>query len=253
MIANCDLQQQQTTPARCVACDQTLEVPVVCYECHSLFSPGPAANHSELPGLEPGYAIEAQELRRRFLNVSREVHPDRFSGKPAEVVRLSLNISARLNRAYQVLCDPRLRADYLLELCGGSSAVDDKSVPQSVLMHTLELHEEMEQSRADGNHVTLERIEADVSGEYDVTMATIADLAGGLPGGDEAGSACSRCHVHVKQGHDACNDATDDEEDQLDDAYALSSVSRLACQCVPDGTKDVMVEIPTWNRNLARE
>ncbi len=65
--------------------------------------------------------------------------------------------------------------------------------------------------------------------------------------------ACSTCHVVVKEGHKACNPATEDEEDQLDEAYGLTAQSRLACQCVPNGTCDVRVEVPTWNRNLARE
>lgn len=65
--------------------------------------------------------------------------------------------------------------------------------------------------------------------------------------------ACSTCHIYVKAGHDTCNPATEDEEDQLDEAYGLTANSRLGCQCVPNGTKDVVVEIPTWNRNLARE
>lgn len=65
--------------------------------------------------------------------------------------------------------------------------------------------------------------------------------------------ACSTCHVYVKEGADSCNAATDDEEDQLDEAYALKPNSRLGCQCVPNGTRDVVVEIPTVNRNLARE
>ena len=29
--------------------------------------------------------------------------------------------------------------------------------------------------------------------------------------------------------------------------------SRLACQCVPNGTRDLVVEVPDWNRNLVRE
>jgi 2Fe-2S ferredoxin len=65
--------------------------------------------------------------------------------------------------------------------------------------------------------------------------------------------ACSTCHVIVREGGETCNDATDDEEDQLEEAYGLTSKSRLACQCVPDGTKDVVVVVPSWNRNLARE
>ena len=65
--------------------------------------------------------------------------------------------------------------------------------------------------------------------------------------------ACSTCHVVVKKGLETCNEATEDEEDQLDNAPALTPQSRLGCQCVPDGTKDVEIEIPEWNRNLVRE
>ncbi|HOB75522.1 MAG TPA: 2Fe-2S iron-sulfur cluster-binding protein [Phycisphaerae bacterium] len=65
--------------------------------------------------------------------------------------------------------------------------------------------------------------------------------------------ACSTCHVIVREGLKSCNEPDDEEEDQLDDAYGLTPQSRLACQCVPDGSADIVVEIPSWNRNLVRE
>jgi 2Fe-2S ferredoxin len=65
--------------------------------------------------------------------------------------------------------------------------------------------------------------------------------------------ACSTCHVIVKQGFETCNEGTDDEFDQLEEAPALTLQSRLGCQCVPNGTKDVVVEIPAVNKNLAKE
>jgi 2Fe-2S ferredoxin len=65
--------------------------------------------------------------------------------------------------------------------------------------------------------------------------------------------ACSTCHVVVRGGYDACQAPTEEEEDQLDDAYGLTPHSRLACQCVPTGAQDLVVEVPVWNRNLARE
>jgi 2Fe-2S ferredoxin len=65
--------------------------------------------------------------------------------------------------------------------------------------------------------------------------------------------ACSTCHVLVRQGLETCNEATDDELDQLDKAPGLETCSRLGCQCVPDGTRDMVVEIPNWNRNLVGE
>ncbi len=65
--------------------------------------------------------------------------------------------------------------------------------------------------------------------------------------------ACSTCHVIVKEGLDSCSEATDDELDQLDEAPAMTLQSRLACQCVPDGSTELVVEIPEWNKNLVKE
>lgn len=65
--------------------------------------------------------------------------------------------------------------------------------------------------------------------------------------------ACSTCHVIVREGLESCSPADDEEEDQLDNAYGLTPQSRLACQCIPDGTRDLVIDLPTWNRNLARE
>ncbi len=65
--------------------------------------------------------------------------------------------------------------------------------------------------------------------------------------------ACSTCHVMVKKGLETCNEGTDDEFDQLDEAPATTLQSRLGCQCVPNGTTDVTVEIPAINKNLAKE
>jgi len=65
--------------------------------------------------------------------------------------------------------------------------------------------------------------------------------------------ACATCHIVVKEGVNSLHAATDDEEDALDNAPGLTLESRLACQAVPDGSADVVVEIPDWNRNSVSE
>ncbi|THJ21114.1 MAG: 2Fe-2S iron-sulfur cluster binding domain-containing protein [Nitrospira sp. CG24E] len=65
--------------------------------------------------------------------------------------------------------------------------------------------------------------------------------------------ACSTCHVIVKQGLESCSEGTDDEFDQLEEAPMTTLQSRLSCQCVPNGTKDIVVEIPAVNKNLVKE
>lgn len=65
--------------------------------------------------------------------------------------------------------------------------------------------------------------------------------------------SCSTCHVIVRRGAKSCSPASEGEEDMLDTAPGLTPQSRLACQCVPDGSEDLEVEIPAWNRNQVRE
>ncbi len=83
----------------------------------------------------------------------------------------------------------------------------------------------------------------------DIALASDVDIdhaCGGV-------RACATCHIIVEQGLITCNEATEEEEDQLEKAPGLSSRSRLACQCVPNGSQNLVVQVPTWNRNLVRE
>lgn len=65
--------------------------------------------------------------------------------------------------------------------------------------------------------------------------------------------ACSTCHVIIHKGLESCNEASEAEMDELDMAPGITPNSRLGCQCVPDGTVDLVVEIPEWNKNAAKE
>ena len=87
---------------------------------------------------------------------------------------------------------------------------------------------------------------------------SLLDIAIGLAGIDIEHScggvaACATCHVYVEQGLETCNEATDQELDMIDNAPASNLKSRLSCQCVPSGEKDVVVTIPDWNRNIVKE
>lgn len=65
--------------------------------------------------------------------------------------------------------------------------------------------------------------------------------------------ACTTCHVVVKKGAECLNEMEDDEADRLDMAADLQLGSRLGCQAhfVRDG--EVVIEIPSWNRNYVSE
>ena len=65
--------------------------------------------------------------------------------------------------------------------------------------------------------------------------------------------ACSTCHCIVKEGGQTLSEMSDAEADQLSNAPGLTPSSRLSCQSVPDGTRNLVVVIPSWNRNAVRE
>lgn len=65
--------------------------------------------------------------------------------------------------------------------------------------------------------------------------------------------ACSTCHVIVERGLNSCSDVSDREDDYLDQTPGLTLNSRLACACVPDGTENIVITIPDWNRNEVKE
>ena len=65
--------------------------------------------------------------------------------------------------------------------------------------------------------------------------------------------ACSTCHVHVEKGMDSLTEATEAEEDRVEEAPGLSRNSRLSCQCEITGNGPIVVRVPTWNRNAVKE
>lgn len=65
--------------------------------------------------------------------------------------------------------------------------------------------------------------------------------------------ACSTCHVHVEQGMRELTEATEAEEDRVEEAPGLRRNSRLSCQCQIVGKGPIVVRVPAWNRNAVKE
>lgn len=86
--------------------------------------------------------IDQDELEKRFYELSRKFHPDYYQNGSPEELRISLEKSSFLNKAYSTLKDPFDRAKYLIELLWGKkNEQDKKNVPPEILMEVMELHE----------------------------------------------------------------------------------------------------------------
>jgi molecular chaperone HscB len=174
-------KQRQSTPVKCATCQGPMDSPLFCDHCRSLY-PADGLNHFALFGLSPRYELDLVALRQKYLQLSRGIHPD-FHG--ADDSSLSLHLSAQLNEAHRVLADPVLRAEYLLELCGGKSAKDDKRVPAEVLTTAIMWREDLQEAKATGDTATLQETAAQARAAYDETLTTIAKLARQLPADEE--------------------------------------------------------------------
>ena len=65
--------------------------------------------------------------------------------------------------------------------------------------------------------------------------------------------ACTTCHIVVKKGEELLSEPTDAELDRLETAADLQLASRLGCQAVIERPGEIVVEIPSWNRNYISE
>jgi 2Fe-2S ferredoxin len=68
----------------------------------------------------------------------------------------------------------------------------------------------------------------------------------------EKSCACTTCHVHIREGFDSLEEATELEEDYLDKAWGVDPDSRLSCQAIV-ADEDLVVELPKYTINMVSE
>ncbi|HUL59184.1 MAG TPA: Fe-S protein assembly co-chaperone HscB [Anaeromyxobacteraceae bacterium] len=130
-----------------------------CPACRRLQPVGRQEDYFSILGLRREYAIEPSEVERRFRELSRRFHPDRFAKAEPRERRLSLDWSTRLNDAYRYLRDWRLRAAYLLKLAGTDVFGEGRTFADpEFLEEQLEWREALALAHADGDAARLRGI-----------------------------------------------------------------------------------------------
>jgi molecular chaperone HscB len=115
------------------------------------------ADYFAVFGLERRLVIDEASLQKKFYELSRQFHPDRFASRPPAEQTYALDFTALLNDGYRVLRDPVRRAEYLLKLEGFDIGEQrSKDVPPELLEEVFELNmmlesapgrDELEQAR----------------------------------------------------------------------------------------------------------
>lgn len=115
----------------------------------------PGKNHFELFGLPVAFDIDADDLASRYRELQRRVHPDKFASAPDQERRLSVQMTALVNEAFQTLKDPVRRGRYLLSLRGiNIDEETDTAMDPAFLAEQMEWREGLEEIRQADNPLT---------------------------------------------------------------------------------------------------
>src|SRR5258708_7817158 len=115
-------------------------------------------------GIERRFHLDGAALERRYLELSKQHHPDRHAKAEARQRTQALLATTELNDAYRVLKNDVKRAEYLLKLEGIDVAEEKPSreVDPGLLGEVMELREGLAEARMDGDAAKVSELERDV-------------------------------------------------------------------------------------------
>jgi molecular chaperone HscB len=125
----------------CLSCGRRQEPSLICAECGSPLA-APIDCFAAL-GLPRRLTLDLDALERRYHELSRKIHPDRFASKGPKVRDASMRATATLTRSYRTLRDPVARGLYWLELNGEKLAENNKRVPPELAELVFEVQEQL--------------------------------------------------------------------------------------------------------------
>ncbi len=111
---------------------------------------------------EPSFLLDEAELKKCFLQKSREYHPDFYTLESAEKQAEILQISTKNNEAYKVLADFDLRMKYILNEKNILLGEGKDKLDQSFLMEMMEINEEMMEVQMDPNPASIVSISTQI-------------------------------------------------------------------------------------------
>ena len=108
-------------------------------------------NFFEVFGLSETFDVDLAQLAGLYRELQSQLHPDRHAAAAEAQLRLSVQMTAHVNEAYQTLKDPLRRARYLLRLRGAEDSETDTRMDPEFLMEQMSLREALDEARDDSD------------------------------------------------------------------------------------------------------
>lgn len=135
----------------------------------------------EILGLPERFAVDAEELGRRYASLRESLHPDRHVGASPAERRAAEGLSADVNEAYGTLSDPLRRLACLLSLrgCDPFAEGERAGMPVDFLERQMELRERLEEIEGSGDASGAAEMAAELDGEIEGEFAAAGKIVDG--------------------------------------------------------------------------
>ena len=140
--------------ARCPHCETEVTAAAeFCTSCSKILPVSREESYFEVLGYDRELLqIDPADLEKRFFQLSKKFHPDRFASKSAFEIQLSHDRSSAVNNAYRTLKNPVTRAKYMVERKLGSIEEKSATVPPDMADFFFEVHDSLDEIReSNGN------------------------------------------------------------------------------------------------------
>lgn len=160
----------------CWNCERDAGGARFCRACGKLQPVPRGTDHFAVMEIERRYHVAGDAIERRFRELSRKLHPDKFARTDATERRHAMQWTTALNDAYRVIRDDVKRGEYILAREGfdvgaeRSGKAAEIGLSPEFLMEMLERREALGEAREAGDRTREATMFAEVRGAREVAM-----------------------------------------------------------------------------------
>ncbi|XP_026754858.1 iron-sulfur cluster co-chaperone protein HscB [Galleria mellonella] len=148
---------RQIRQISCWSCGKdikTLVSNLFCSHCQVLQEPDKNSNYFKIMGVRETYDLDENELAKKYKDLQKYLHPDKFANKNKQELEVSEKYSSLVNEAYKTLLEPMARGIYMLRL-RGKEISENTEVDQEFLIKIMEKNEEVENAETEAEIMEL--------------------------------------------------------------------------------------------------
>jgi molecular chaperone HscB len=124
--------------------------------------------------INPHFLVDAALIRKKYLQLSKQYHPDFAESGDNKTVEL---ISEHINKAYSTLCSPYLLLQYFLEFKGLYTSKSPSVLPQEFLLEMMEVNDDLEIAKENDNSALLEEVLTQIELKLEQTYEKAKSIA----------------------------------------------------------------------------